>query len=632
MIEFLLLVLLVIGAHGLGAPILELLGLSHISKMIFFLISLGLGFGVMAALVFVLGLIGLLYAEVAYIAVTLALIVSLIRIKKYVQMYFKTKKTGSGWELSGFMVIIILVLIGHIVANFMADLDPPTNGDTLMGYLAVPKIWINNHRLVEIPYLGFSYLPSNIQLLSTLGMLLKNDILSQLISGFLMGILAAAVVYAAAKEFFSREVGVVAAAIFYATPVVSWLSHSAKVDLGWLFFELLAIYCFVNFLKAKGNMSLKWALLSGIFCGLSAGTKYSVFSSVIITFVMIIKVVIIDGGKYGEKLRILVFFLIPVLLMASPWYIKNYVSTGNPLYPMFTGMGFGDKSGNYGSGIFGYLTFFWPMSLTRMSKGMSMPAGPVFLAFVPCVFLMGKINPKIKFILLYCFVFSLLWYSQVRYTRHFLPALALLSVVAAYSVCCMRGHKGILRKFVSLILFVMLSSNFVASLDNIGLKGLFFVLGGESRDKFLSRVFAKEKCTTHANYEMIKYMNTQTDKHARILAFGHPHAYYIERDYIGLYLCNEDYLGGINIYKESDVHKTFLALKKKKFTHVFLNPFVAVKTKNGYSWKILNTEKNPFVAFRKAFGDIPLFTDESKERYLRTVFSCHGQYLYKILD
>jgi hypothetical protein len=178
----------------------------------------------------------------------------------------------------------------------------------------------------------------------------------------------------------------------------------------------------------------------------------------------------------------------------------------------------------------------------------------------------------------------------------------------------------------------MLSSNFVASLDNIGLKGLFFVLGGESRDKFLSRVFAKEKCTTHANYEMIKYMNTQTDKHARILAFGHPHAYYIERDYIGLYLCNEDYLGGINIYKESDVHKTFLALKKKKFTHVFLNPFVAVKTKNGYSWKILNTEKNPFVAFRKAFGDIPLFTDESKERYLRTVFSCHGQYLYKILD
>ena len=629
MIEILLMVLLLLVTYGMGAPTLRLLRVDHCSKSMILLLSIGLGFGIIAYVVFFLGILGLLYVRTAYILLAVLLIGAFPNVKRILSKLYKDRSAVFNLSLSRLGIVTTLILVGYIVVNLIADLAPPANGDTLAGYLAVPKIWVQNHKVVEIPYLVYAYLPSNIPMLSTLGLLLKSDLLSQLISGFLMGILAMATIYSFAREGFSRETSLTAAAIFYATPVVSWLSHSAKVDLGWTFFELLAIYTFFNFFSARGKETTKWALLSGIFCGFSMGTKYASFSAIIIALGIIIKILVIDKKELGRTLKVLAHFLIPAVLIASPWYIRNYLFTGNPVYPVFT-FDLAGKGCNQSSRIIEYFTIFWHMSMIHMSKGMSQPAGPIFIAFTPCLLLLRKINYRIKFMLIYSLAFSILWYSQVQFTRHFLPALALLAIVAAYSIYRLMDSNALLRRFVPLVLVGMLSINVVTTVGHVGVKGILFVFGGESRETFLSRAFSKGKWVTHENYEMIKYINTKTDKSVRILVFGSLHPYYIERDYIGYYWYKPGYFGDTEISREKDIDKLMVELKRKKITHVFVNPFKFVKVHTGYSWEKIELDGDPFPAFREAFGNTAIFSDESRGKYLKLVFSYDGQYLYKI--
>lgn len=619
MIELALMLLLLLLAYSVGAWVLRLFKVDY-SPLESFAISVGLGFGIIAYLIFFLGIMGLLYTLTARILLLFLLIIAFPNIKSISVRLFKNKFSLRNFKLSRLGTIVALILLGHIVVNLITDMAPPMEGDTLHTYLAIPKIWIRNHKIVEIPYLAPSYMPANIQMLSTLGLLLKSDILSQLISGFLMSILAVLGIYLLARKWFSQEMSLVAAAIFYATRVVSWLAYSAKVDLGWTFFELLALFAFFNFLFAHGKEANKWIPLSAVFCGLSMGIKYSAAYSVVIIALGIIvkfKLMLLDRRSLKIALKPLFLFVIITGLVASPWYVRNYLLTGNPVYPLFSSPILPNSIYNQCSGVVGYLTIFWYMSLMSMSSGMSAPAGPVFIAFIPGLLFLRKTDYRIKLFLLYSLAFSILWYSQLQRTRHFLPALALLSIVAAYSIYKLMDSNVLLRRFVPLILVGMLLFNLVTSLR---LSPILFVFGGESREEILSRAFAPRKCITLENYEMIKYINTKTDESSRILAFGYPFSYYIERDYFADY----------RILNEKDTHKLIEKLKRERITHIFVKPVKFVKLRVGCSWEKPELEGDPFPVFREIFGNEAIFSDEFKDKYLMLVASCGGQYLYEI--
>ena len=627
MTEVALMLLLLLLAYGMGAWILRLFKISY-SSLEEFVFATGLGFGVVAYLMFLIGMLGLLYTRVAYGLLGILLISAFPSIKRILLKLYRSRPDISNFRLSRLGIIVGLILLAHIAVNLIADMAPPMNGDTLATYLAIPKIWVEKHKIVEISYHPASYIPSTIQMLSTLGLLLRNGILSQLISGFLMGVLAIVVIYLLARQKYSQEVSLAAAAIFYATNVVCWLAYSAKVDLGWAFFELLAIYGFFRFLFAQDKEANQWLLLAGVFLGFSVGIKYSAYSAPIIVLGAIIKFVFLDKKPLKIAAKPLGYFLIITALVASPWYIRNQIFTGNPVCPVLTDLYVFAKSFNQTSGIIGYFTVFWHMSMVRMAEGNSMPAGPIFLAFIPGLLFLRKVDYRIKFMLLYSLAFSILWYSQLQRTRHFLPVLALLSIVAAYGIYRLMDGSALLRKLIPIILVAMLSFNLAVTVKrNIyNHNPILYIIGREGEEEFLSR--ALTRFISHANYGMIKYINEETENSAKILAFPHyVHSYYFDRD-----IYDDD-----KIANAQTVEEVLREVEREGFTHVFVNAYerrsqVKPWQRHLFRLPLSFSSSGPLDELTKIFGKKGIFLDTFKDRYLELIFSHGGQYLYRIRD
>ena len=82
MIEILLMLLLLLVAYRIDAPILRLFKVNCSSTEMGFLLSVGLGFGIIAYTVFFLGIIGLLYTKTAYILLGTLLITAFPNTKR----------------------------------------------------------------------------------------------------------------------------------------------------------------------------------------------------------------------------------------------------------------------------------------------------------------------------------------------------------------------------------------------------------------------------------------------------------------------------------------------------------------------------------------------------------------------
>ncbi|MBI3888109.1 hypothetical protein HY310_03525, partial [Candidatus Microgenomates bacterium] len=127
------------------------------------------------------------------------------------------------------------------------------------------------------------------------------------------GLGAALLTYKLARKYLDKEYSLLAAILFYCTPLVGWLSGSAYVDLIRTFFEVLALYLVVS----------KKYIWAGFAIGLAISTKTLAIGSLAILF-------LISGFSFR--------LLAPAILVSAPWFIWSYVKTGYPFYPIGGGI------------------------------------------------------------------------------------------------------------------------------------------------------------------------------------------------------------------------------------------------------------------------------------------------------
>lgn len=235
------------------------------------------------------------------------------------------------------IVVAILLLVCIVTVLLMACV-PPVSRDALTHHLAVPKIWIEKGGMAEIPHLDFSYYPMNLNLLYAIPMRFGNDIIPKYIH-FLFALATAGLVYSYLKQRTTRTLALMGALFFLSTPVIVKLSISVYVDLGLIFFTWASIYYL--FAWAHSSKSLKHLIFSAIMCGLGLGTKYNgIIVLVLLTlFIPILYIRAVGREQFKVKNAVgypILFFLIAMSVF-SPWMIKNYHLTGNPIYPLYKG-------------------------------------------------------------------------------------------------------------------------------------------------------------------------------------------------------------------------------------------------------------------------------------------------------
>ncbi len=229
----------------------------------------------------------------------------------------------SVWDIPAALLLGILLLAG-----FLLVLTPETGKDALIYHLAVPKLYLLHHGFYFIPGNVFAGYPLLGEMHYLLALFLQNDILAKAMNyAVLCGILLGMGLFA---RFLLQEhvFPALSMLIFLSIPSVFAVSHMAYNDLFVTFFTLAAFY---SFLRWSEQGMTAWLILCGIFSGSAAACKYTALLLTPLGCLGILWFASRRKTETRQALRLLALYVAAAFIAGSPFYLKNWIMTGNPL-------------------------------------------------------------------------------------------------------------------------------------------------------------------------------------------------------------------------------------------------------------------------------------------------------------
>ncbi|MCH8004327.1 MAG: glycosyltransferase family 39 protein [Nanoarchaeota archaeon] len=606
MIEIFYFILVALVAVALGQRILRLVGIKSESFLERFIFSFPLGLVILAYTAFFLGVTGLLFKSI-FISILLLLFILLIKdIIKIILILFQfvknIKKTIKKLRFN-FFTILLLFLSLFVILNFIISFSPPWNHDSLAYHLAVPKIYIENHKIIYIPHIFFSNLPSLIDMISMVGLLLSSSILSHLFA-YALSVTLVLAIFSFCKNFFNTRIAILASLIFYSFPMVIEFVSTAYIDIQLALFVFLSIYgLFMHFHSKKNS----WLYLSAIFIGFAISSKtLGVLAFVGIIILLVYNLFLrLAKNKINFQdvfFKILVFCLI-AFIITMPWLVKSYVFTGNPVWPFFNdffGGNYWDKEHQeFGKNellgrelsIVNYIRLPWDLHVQivqweddfnllrdrNIHEGERL--GPFFLTFLPFYFFFRKKNKILNALFFFIFIYITLWFFIANVGRYLLYAAPLIAVISAYVIIELFKNRY-LSKILKILLIFTFSFNLIIWFGG-NTKDLVVALGFESEDSFYDR--------QAPIYKPSKFINSNLPENSKILLFRDVKGFFLERDYVWSNPTTQVYINYSKYKNEKDYYED---LKKLGITHIMVNNGSFAKYREFTIKEIRHTEKN----------------------------------------
>jgi hypothetical protein len=546
--------LVLLAIYGVGRTLRRLVPLTFWGKAADLAYSLAFGLGVLTTLLFGLALLGLLRPAAGW-----ALLAGGLALAgwQYADLWNDLKV---GWAIlrevlsaSWFIRMVVLLGVAYALLNLIGDLAPPVEGDTVHQYLLLPRYWVEAGRYTQPANIWAATLPGNMMMLSAWGLLLRGATpegysLASLITGLGMSVFLAVGVYALARTAFGRGAAALAAIVVYTMPDAGYLAQSAKVDMGWAFFETLALVAVLHWMDASRDnpqnpKSVRWLILAGLCLGWAAGSKNQTFISVALLGGWIVLREAFRGEWRG-LLRVELAFGLGTLLTGFPYYLYNAIAHLNPFYPVFAGPftallgATPSPRSELGTEIFypwtlgGYLTNLWNASLGHGPDFyLGFIAGPIFLLTLPVGMLRGWLRGKRAAwrMLGYAFVFSVAWFLVKQAARHFLPGLVLLGAVVGFILWRLAAEREAAGRIVQIMAVFVLSWNFVSSAGVLYWNGAYRVaLGIDTPTGYLRRWHDEVITPAFPDWETITVLNDRLEPTDRVLAEYATSPLYIE--------------------------------------------------------------------------------------------------------
>lgn len=292
----------------------------------------GLGLGILSYAVLGVGLLGWLYPGGILGLLAIALLISHRALFATLADVRGGLRKLARWRPSPWQAVPLVFLMAFLLLDLLGALAPPTEADALIGHLAIPAIYVRAHRIIDVPYNIYSYLPFGVQMLYTAGLMLDNSGIVAALVHYGYGVLILLAIYVLGKRYFSRTVGLWGALFFASAPLVMQQMSVPMVDLGPTLYFTLTILALLHFWESR---SLRWTLLAGVFSGLAIGAKLQPLFLVTALGVVFLVACLVKQRERPLSKRVLpiLAFGLPTILVASPWFIKNWWYTGNPIYP-----------------------------------------------------------------------------------------------------------------------------------------------------------------------------------------------------------------------------------------------------------------------------------------------------------
>lgn len=254
------------------------------------------------------------------------------------------RSVRSWWNQASRYDVLLATLGAAIVFVALARANVPVfaDYDSLEYHLGAPAQWWREGRVTFLRDMVYSNFPLNTEMLFLLTMNclggpgLGSVVGLQALIGFV--VLGAAAVAACGKRLHSAEAGKAAAAILLTTPLLAELAtlNSYVVELPQTAYSFLALYAFFLCRRAASSPErLRHVVLCGLMAGLAIGCKYPAVVFVLAPIALFILACgVARPAMLGTAVAAVAILCSVAILVASPWFIRNTVNTGNPVYPL----------------------------------------------------------------------------------------------------------------------------------------------------------------------------------------------------------------------------------------------------------------------------------------------------------
>jgi hypothetical protein len=458
---------------------------------------------------------------------------------------------------------LALIMTAQALA-LIAALAPPTAKDTLLYHFALPKAYVAAGGGIEVPYNIAGYYPLGVELHAVWAMLLGAPMgarVGEAAAGatlFLFAPLLVMVVHGWARERGLDRAGAMAAALMVAwVPTVYDVAASAYVDLAIAAYTAMAVHAFGRWWTTLDSRHLVWVTV-GIGGALSIKLS-AAFLILPLALLALLRSLKPASGRSSPSpgpaviAGSAVVALGAGVALAAPWYIRNWIRTGSPLFPFYLGIWPAQAPGwdlersqlyetwfsLYGNAQTGLDYLLTPLRLAVAAQPDEQPFydGVLGIAVAFALPLLAwalwtrRLDVELRLAVLVSACLFVFWLFSSQQLRYLLPALPGLAVAIAAAGAALGGARG--RALRGLLLAAAALGVPVALAWFLTLDPARVVLGGESRADFLRR-----RLDYYPYYEVV---NRELPPTAKVWLINmRRDSYHLERPYFSDFIF-EDY-------------------------------------------------------------------------------------------
>jgi hypothetical protein len=441
----------------------------------------------------------------------------------------------------------------------VAALAPPTAKDTVLYHFALPRAYIAAGGGIEVPYNIAGYYPLGVELHAVWAMLLGAPMSARAgeaaagATFFLFAPLLVMVVHGWARERGLDRAGAVAAALIVAwVPTAYDVAASAYVDLALAAYTALAVRAFGRWWTTLDARHLVWITV-GIGGALSIKLS-AAFVILPLALLALLRALGPASGRSGPAIAGSALIALGAgVALAAPWYTRNWIRTGSPLFPFYLGIWPARAPGwdlersqlyetlfaLYGSAQGGLDYLLTPLRLAVAAQ----PDQPQFydgvlgiavafaLPLLAWALWRRRLDVELRLALLVSACLFVFWLFSSQQLRYLLPALPGLAVATAAAGATLGGTRG--RALRALILGAAALGVPVTLAWFLTMDPVRVVLGGEDRPEFLRR-----RLDYYPYYEVV---NRELPPTAKVWLINmRRDTYHLERPYFSDFIF-EDY-------------------------------------------------------------------------------------------
>ena len=411
-----------------------------------------------------------------------------------------------------------LAVLSLAALSFVASAAPLTGNDALTYHLYFPKTYIEAGKILFDPAHPRSLWPSFMGMLFTAGLLYQGTALATLFS-WATAFLAVILVPAAAALHLKSRSSVLAATFFAGLVPAVWMQGMYPYT-----DNAMALYGFLAFLALlalRKNYAARPAFAAGLAFAALVSIKFYAFIPAAILGAVFVPGFVRDPAPVGAKSRAIAVLKVTVFAAAGFWYVRNWMHTGNPVYPFARGLfgGNGYPQGMVGAAHFSRNFFVTPASFSLIPDQYgSEPVGMLFLAGLPLLLCIPTAAAAAVLALAVTGLYYVQWYFTMQQARFFLPVVPFVAFAWA-ALAAKWWEGGTALKKLALGAFAVLGLLQAALCVYYPARHIPAALGLEPPARFLAR--------EERSYAFMKEIQPLLTPHDRVLVVLEPRIFYV---------------------------------------------------------------------------------------------------------